>query len=121
MARYLSPSFLAGYEEEKYVKYNQSIWYHVQTQHGIHRDDINNEEIQEVMDENLKRFITICSQGHNTSSYLLTKLRNEIGYSLKVFVSIVIMEAKLQSELNYALERKGTCKLQGLRVYNMIL
>jgi len=103
-ARHLSSLFLAGYEEEKYVKYNQSIWYHVQAQHGIHRDDINNEEIQEVMDENLKMFINICSNGHNTSSHIFTKLGNDLGYSFKVFISIIVMEAKLQSELNYALE-----------------
>lgn len=103
-AKYLSSSFLAGYEEEKYVKYNQSIWYHVQAQHGIHRDDINNEEIQKVMDENLKMFINICSHGHINSSNILTKLGNDIGYSFKVFISIIVMEAKLQSELNYALE-----------------
>jgi len=103
-AKYLSSSFLNEFEDDQYAKYNQSIWYHVQSLHGIQHDDFNNEDIQEVLNPNLKMFIHICSNGSNTSSKVLSNLGNELGYSLKVFVSIILMEAKLQSELNFALE-----------------
>jgi len=103
-AKYLSSSFLNEFEEEKYAKYNQSIWYHVQSLNGIHHDDFNYEEIQDVLNENLKMFINVCSKGRDSSRHLLSKLGSELGYSLKVFVSIIVMEARLQSELNYALE-----------------
>jgi hypothetical protein len=106
-------SFLAGFEEEKNVKFNESIWYEVQAHNGIHHDDIDKEEMQEVLDEKLKLFINICSQGHSTSPNLLSNLRTELGYSLRVFVSIIVMEAKLQSELNYALKAVNKYMTQG--------
>lgn len=100
----LSSSFLNEFEEEKYVKLNRSIWNHVQSLHGIHQDDYNHEETEEVLNGSIHKFVTVCCKGNSSSSRLLNKLGIDLGYSMKVFVSIIVMEAKLQSELVYALE-----------------
>jgi len=83
---------------------NRSIWNHVQSLHGIHQDDYNHEETEEVLNGSIHKFVTVCCKGNSSSSRLLNKLGIDLGYSMKVFVSIIVMEAKLQSELVYALE-----------------
>ena len=95
---------LTHFEEEKYAQYNRCIWYHVQSLHAIDYEDYNYQEITEVLSDDLKRFVSFCSRGTNYSVNDLMKLGNNLGYSLKVFVSIIVMEAKLQSELLFALE-----------------
>ena len=74
-----------------------------QSMFGIHHDDYNYKEINEALDEDLKDYIRLSCDARNL--YSESDLKSHVGRSFdRVFVSILVMEARFQSELLYVLK-----------------
>eukprot|EP00092_Neocalanus_flemingeri_P030456 GFUD01033062.1.p1 GENE.GFUD01033062.1~~GFUD01033062.1.p1 ORF type:complete len:388 (-),score=54.54 GFUD01033062.1:292-1455(-) len=75
--------------------FRTAVWNYVQCIFGVHHDDYNYKEIDQELNENLKDFIKLsCSN----CSKLVSEQNSE-----RAFVSILVMEARLQSELLFVL------------------
>ena len=100
LARLLAP----GDEHAKYLNL-ENICSYVQRLHRIHQDDWNLEWIQEPCNQEARNFVYHCTllPAHRSSAANLLKLGKCIQYSLKLYLSIVVMESKLQSQLLYFL------------------
>ena len=102
LARLLSP----GDEHAKYLNL-ENICSYVQRLHRIHQDDWNLEWIQEPCNQEAHNFVYHCTllpgPGRRASAANLLKLGKRIQYSLKLYLSILVMESKLQSQLLYFL------------------
>ena len=86
---------------------SKDVCAYVQYLHGIHQDDWNLEWIKnfQSFNQDAQKFVYYCTllypdQSPNEN---LAKLGKSIGYSLKVYLSIIVMESKLQSQLLYFL------------------
>ena len=102
LARLLSP----GDEHAKYLNL-ENICSYVQSLHRIHQDDWNLEWIQEPCNREAHNFVYHCTllpgPGRPCSAANLLQLGKRIQYSLKLYLSILVMESKLQSQLLYFL------------------
>lgn len=100
-ARKLSPKNDQALNEKE--KFRTAVWNFVQSMFGIHHDDYNYKEINEALDEDLKDFIRLSCDARNL--YSESDLKSQVGRSFdRVFVSILVMEARFQSELLYVLK-----------------
>lgn len=99
-ARKLSPK--NDQPDNQNEKFRTAVWNFVQCIFGVQHDDYNYKEINEALDENLKDFIKLCC--NNCSTSINEVLLGEVKNSKRAFVSILVMEARLQSELLYVLK-----------------
>lgn len=99
-ARKLSPK--NDQPDNENEKFRTAVWNFVQCIFGVQHDDYNYKEINEALDENLKDFIKLCC--NNCSTSINEVLLDEVKNSKRAFVSILVMEARLQSELLYVLK-----------------
>lgn len=99
-ARMLSPKNDQTQNDNK--KFRTAVWNYVQCIFGVKRDDYNYNEINEALDDNLKDFIKLSC--NNCSDSINNVLLNTVRNSERAFVSILVMEARLQTELLYVLK-----------------
>jgi len=100
-ARMLSPDNDKTRNDNK--KFRTAVWNFVQCIFGVERDDYNYNEIDEALDDNLKDFIRLsCNNCSNSINDVL--LNDAVRNSERAFVSILVMEARLQTELLYILK-----------------
>jgi len=99
-ARKLSPKNDQTHNENE--KFRTAVWNYVQCIFGVHHDDYNYKEINEALDDDLKDFIKLSC--NNSSISINDVLLSEVRNSERAFVSILVMEARLQSELLYVLK-----------------
>jgi sestrin len=99
-ARKLSPKNDQTHNENE--KFRTAVWNFVQCIFGVQHDDYNYKEINEALDDDLKDFIKLSC--NNSSNSINDVLLNEVRNSARGFVSILVMEARLQSELLYVLK-----------------
>eukprot|EP00092_Neocalanus_flemingeri_P002636 GFUD01002823.1.p1 GENE.GFUD01002823.1~~GFUD01002823.1.p1 ORF type:complete len:395 (+),score=49.65 GFUD01002823.1:48-1232(+) len=97
-----SKSLISKSEQNK--KFVTAIWNFVQCIFGVHHDDYNYKEIDQVLDQNMKDFITSCCNKPSVSTQSIHKMGSKLQLMEKVHVSILVMEARLQSEMLFALK-----------------
>ena len=83
----------------------EDISSYVQSLHNIHQDDWNLEWMKESRNQDAQNFVYYCTLPHpdQSSNVNFVKLAKQIPYSLKVYISIIVMESKLKSQLLYFL------------------
>lgn len=83
------------------VMFQRAIWTYVQHIHGVDHDDYNYGDIKEHIGEDIMEFVSICCLQPDGDPFAINGLK--ISHSQKVHISILMMEAKLQSNLLYSL------------------
>jgi len=83
----------------------ENICSYVQSLHKIHQDDWSLEWMEESRNQDAQNFVYYCTLPHldQSSNVNFVKLSKKISYSLKVYISIIVMESKLKSQLLYFL------------------
>jgi len=84
------------------VMFQRAIWTYVQHIHGVDHDDYNYGDIKEHIGEDIMDFVSICCL--QPDEYPFATKKSTISHSQKVHISILMMEAKLQSNLLYSLQ-----------------
>merc|ERR1711971_951642 len=94
LARNLRPS-------DDNIKYLNAvnICSYVKSLHKIHQDDWSLEWMEESRNQDAQNFVYYCTLPHpdQSSNVNFVKLAKQIPYSLKVYISIIVMESKLKS------------------------
>jgi len=86
--------------------WGRDVWNYVQAISGVYTDDCNYSKINETIQGGLKKYIdTSCSGFHRGQNYQQHNQKYATGMApnKKALVSILVMEARLQAELLYAL------------------
>jgi len=91
-------------KSETNKKFVTAIWNYVQCIFGVHHDDYNYQEIDQVLDQSLKEYIKLCCNQPSIWSKSLHLMGSKLKLNEKVHISILVMEARLQSELLFALK-----------------
>ena len=95
---------LAGRQNVDTSKFRRAIWNYIQCIYGIRHDDYDYGEINQLLDRSLKSFIkTACSFPERIKKQDYDTILTELLDSEKVHVNLMIMEAKNQAILLYAL------------------
>ncbi|KAG8338100.1 Sestrin-1 [Homalodisca vitripennis] len=85
-------------------RFRRAIWNYIQCMFGIRHDDYDYGEVNQLLERSLKSFIksTCCFPERITRADYDRVLR-EFKHSEKVHVNIMVLEARMQAELLYAL------------------
>jgi len=90
--------------DDKTSKLTTAIWYYVQSIFGVHHDDYNYKQIDQILDQSSKEFLlAVCNQ--TTSASPTTHQQNVFSILPnidKLQMSIVLMEARFLSEMLFA-------------------
>lgn len=97
-----SKSLISKSEQNK--KYVTAVWNYVQCIFGVLTDDYSYQEIDQVLDPNLKEFIKLCCNQPTICSKSNQLLGGKLNFTDKLHISILVMEARLQSEILFALK-----------------
>lgn len=100
LARHLRPS------DDNVKNFNaENICSYVQYLHKIHQDDWSLEWMEESRNQDARNFVYYCTLPHSdqSSNVHFVKLAKQMPYSLKVYISIILMESKLKSQLMHFL------------------
>lgn len=81
-----------------------AVWNYIQCIFGIRHDDYDYREVNELLDRNLKSYIkTVCCYPNRTTKKDYDSVMKDFKHSEKIHVNLMVIEAKLQAELLYAL------------------
>ncbi|XP_037083558.1 sestrin homolog [Pollicipes pollicipes] len=84
--------------------FRRAVWCHIQCLFGIRHDDYDYTVVNQLLDRSLKAFIkTVCVCPERLEPAKLRRVMDGFQLSEKVHVAILCLEARLQSELLYAL------------------
>lgn len=84
--------------------FRRAIWNYIQCLYGIRHDDYDYKEVNELLEKNLKTCIkTLCCYPERTTKDDYDNVMREFRHSEKVHVNIMMLEARMQAELLYAL------------------
>lgn len=85
-------------------KFRRAIWNYIQCIYGIRHDDYDYNEVNQLLDRTLKTFIkTACCFPDRITKKDYDSVLVELQDSEKVHVNLMILEAKNQAILLYAL------------------
>jgi len=86
------------------TKFRTAVWNYIQCLYGIRHDDYDYGEVNQLLERPLKSFIkTVCCYPERVRKADYDNVMREFKHSEKVHVNLMIMEAKIQAELLYAL------------------
>jgi sestrin len=86
------------------TKFRTAVWNYIQCLYGIRHDDYDYGEVNQLLERPLKSYIkTVCCYPERVTRADYDNVMREFKHSEKVHVSLMIMEAKIQAELLYAL------------------
>lgn len=104
VAKNMTYNFFGSKKAVDTSTFRRSIWNYVQCLFGVHHDDFDYKEIGRALDSNLKEFVKVsaCNPGTITDQ-AVHKIMLDSKLSEKIHVKILIMEAKTQALLLYAL------------------
>ena len=71
---------------------------------GVLHDDYSYKEIDQILDQNLKEFIKLCCNQPSVCTKSNQLLGGKLNFVDKLQLSILVMEARLQSEILFALK-----------------
>lgn len=95
---------IAGRTNVDTSKFRRAIWNYIQCIYGIRHDDYDYGEVNQLLDRTLKMFIkTACCFPERITKTDYDNVLNELQQSEKVHVNLMILEARNQAELLYAL------------------
>jgi sestrin 1/3 len=95
---------LAGRQNVDTSKFRRAIWNYIQCIYGIRHDDYDYGEVNKLLDRPLKTFIkTACCFPERITKQDYDSILVELLDSEKVHVNLMILEAKNQALLLYAL------------------
>ncbi|XP_052871147.1 sestrin homolog [Anopheles cruzii] len=111
---YLDDKFRAAYNLTYYTiagrknvdtsKFRRAIWNYIQCIFGIRHDDYDYGEVNQLLDRSLKMFIkTACCFPERITKLDYDNVLVELQHSEKVHINLMILEARNQAELLYAL------------------
>lgn len=84
--------------------FRQAVWNYIQCIYGIRHDDYDYREVNELLDRELKEYIkAVCCYPDRMAKGDYDSVMRDFKYSEKVHVTIMILEARMQAELLYAL------------------
>lgn len=84
--------------------FRRAVWNYIHCLFGIRHDDYDYREVNELLDRNLKQYIkAVCCYPERVSKQHYDSVMREFKYSEKVHVTLMILEARMQAELLYAL------------------
>jgi len=103
-AKHLTYNFMGAKKSVDTSLFRRSIWNYIQCLFGIHHDDFDYSTVSRVLTKELKDFVRLsaCHPARLNNTDIDTILLN-LERSEKVHVKILIMEAKTQALLLYAL------------------
>lgn len=85
-------------------KFRRAIWNYIQCIYGIRHDDYDYGEVNQLLERSLKMFIkTACCFPERITKKDYDSILTELKLSEKVHVNLMILEARNQAELLYAL------------------
>ncbi|XP_058828536.1 sestrin homolog isoform X2 [Topomyia yanbarensis] len=95
---------IAGRTNVDTSKFRRAIWNYIQCIYGIRHDDYDYGEVNQLLDRTLKMFIkTACCFPERITKNDYDSVLVELQHSEKVHVNLMILEARNQAELLYAL------------------
>ncbi|KAI8128605.1 Sestrin like protein [Lucilia cuprina] len=95
---------MAGVKNVDTSKFRRAIWNYIQCIYGIRHDDYDYGEVNQLLDRSLKMFIkTACCFPERITTKDYDNILVELQDSEKVHVNLMVMEARNQAELLYAL------------------
>jgi len=84
--------------------FRKAIWYYVHCLYGIRHDDYDYSEVNQLLERNLKAYIkTLTCYPERLTKKEHDGVMFEFKHSEKVHVNLMVMEARQQAELLYAL------------------
>lgn len=85
-------------------RFRRAIWNYIQCLLGIRHDDYNYGEINQLLERTLKTFIkSACCYPARVTKKDYDRVLREFKHSEKVHVNLMVLEARMQAELLYAL------------------
>ncbi|ETN59646.1 P53 regulated pa26 nuclear protein sestrin [Anopheles darlingi] len=95
---------IAGRKNVDTSKFRRAIWNYIQCIYGIRYDDYDYGEVNQLLDRSLKMFIkTACCFPERITKLDYDSVLVELLHSEKVHINLMILEARNQAELLYAL------------------
>ncbi|ESO84167.1 hypothetical protein LOTGIDRAFT_155490 [Lottia gigantea] len=84
--------------------FRKAIWSYIHTMYGIRHDDYKYGEVNQLLERNLKAYIkTVTCYPERLTKKDYDGVMREFKHSEKVHVNLMLLEARLQAELLYAL------------------
>lgn len=95
---------MGGRKDVDTSRFRRAIWNYIQCMYGIRHDDYDYGEVNQLLERSLKAFIkSVCCFPERVTKVDYDKVLREFKHSEKVHVNIMVLEARMQAELLYAL------------------
>ncbi|KAJ8347830.1 hypothetical protein SKAU_G00264190 [Synaphobranchus kaupii] len=95
---------MATHEDVDTTMIRRAIFNYVHCMYGIRYDDYNYGEVNQLLERSLKVYIkTVTCYPERTTSHMYHNYWRQFRHSEKVHVNLLLMEARMQAELLYAL------------------
>ncbi|XP_078256004.1 sestrin-1 isoform X2 [Rhinoraja longicauda] len=100
----LTYNTMATHKDVDTTMLRRAIWNYIHCMFGIRYDDYDYGEINQLLDRNFKLYIktVVCSPA-KTTKRMYNSFWRQFKHSEKVHVNLLLMEARMQAELLYAL------------------
>ncbi|XP_029487799.1 sestrin-1-like isoform X2 [Oncorhynchus nerka] len=109
MAYNLTYNTMAMHKDVDTTMLRRAIWNYIHCMFGIRYDDYDYGEINQLLDRSFKVYIkTMVCSPEKTTKRMYESFWRQFQHSEKVHVNLLLMEARMQAELLYAL-RAITC------------
>ncbi|UYV61662.1 SESN1 [Cordylochernes scorpioides] len=84
--------------------FRRAIWNYIQCLYGIRHDDYDYKEVNDLIERSLKNHIkTVCCYPDRTTKKDYESVMRDFRHSEKIHVNLMLLEARMQAELLYAL------------------
>lgn len=101
--KFRNVKYSVSQSENSNSKLSTAVWYYVQSIFGVHYDDYNYQEMDQVLDQNSKDAIQLwCNQASGVSPGQQQNVFSFLANTDKLEVAIVLMEARFLSEMLFA-------------------
>ncbi|XP_043927203.1 sestrin-3 [Protopterus annectens] len=100
----LTYNTMATHEDVDTTMLRRALFNYVQCMFGIRYDDYDYGEVNQLLEKNLKKYIkTVTCYPERTTKRMYDGFWHQFTHSEKVHVNVLLMEARMQAELLYAL------------------
>ncbi|GCB69385.1 sestrin-3-like isoform X1 [Scyliorhinus torazame] len=104
MVRNLTYNTMAIHEDVDTTMLRRAIWNYVHCMFGIRYDDYDYGEVNQLLERSLKVYIkTVTCYPERTTKRMYDSYWRQFKHSEKIHVNLLLMEARMQAELLYAL------------------
>ncbi|XP_069680551.1 sestrin homolog [Periplaneta americana] len=95
---------MGGRKDVDTSRFRRAIWNYIQCMFGIRHDDYDYGEVNQLLERSLKAFIkSACCYPERVTKKDYDRVLREFKHSEKVHVNLMVLEARMQAELLYAL------------------